>query len=238
MNTIEALKLYEQIIIFGEKNQARREGIVLRAVAISSISSGGIIKLAFDTRRINQETDYNPRRGLQNYHRSEQFISEAYQQKIANFSKLKVILDQLKEKYGREPEWQDSYCRVLLNTLDNSLRINQKDGDFGESQPSIGSFDYVEELLFARYRLEMNSIAKYGEEKLKEILLSKDEPLIRKTNLSQFEITKRDVSEKPYDALIDKLFNGVRASKENPNVKRSVTITIHDTFLDDKETVE
>ena len=35
-----------------------------------------IAKLAFDTRRINQETTYIPRRNLQNYHRSAEFIDD------------------------------------------------------------------------------------------------------------------------------------------------------------------
>jgi|ERR1019366_1451361 hypothetical protein len=188
-----------------------------------------IIKQAFDTRRINQETQFNPRRGLQNYHRSEAFISEAMVIKINGFTKLQTILNGLKSKYGREPEWQDSYARVLLNTLNQSL---EKNGDYTETQPSIGSFDYIEELLSTRYRLDMNNIASYGEETLTDIILGKDEVLTRKGFIPKFEITKQDISTQPYDSLMNKLFDGIKASKEHPNIKRSVTITIEDNFIE------
>ena len=233
MNTNEALELHQLIIKNTAKLQSRKDGMALRKIAIDSITSDKMIKLAFDTRRINQETDYNPRRNLQNYNRSEKFITESQQERIDNFAKIKVILDELKEKYGREPEWNDSYCRVLANTIDQALRIGQNDGDYGDTMPSVGSFDYVEEMLFARYRLEPNNLAKYGDEQLRNIILSKDDALVKKTDIPKFEITKRDVAEKPYDMLLDKLFNGVRATKEHRNVKRSVTITIEDSFIDD-----
>jgi hypothetical protein len=233
MELFEIADLYERLIKRAGSVASRQASISLRKTALGNLSSNSLVKVAFDTRRVNQETDYIPRRGLQNYHRSDQFISEAYAQKIANFTKLKNILDEIKNKYGKHPEWQDSYCRVLLNTLNQSLRTIQQDGDFGDTQPSIGSFDYVEELLFTRYRLEMNNIAKYGEEQLKDILLSKDEPLIRKGQVSTYEITKRDIMSHGYDTLIEKLFN-VQATSEHPNVKRIVTIQIEDRFIEDK----
>jgi hypothetical protein len=228
----EITEFCQIIAQISKKNLVRQRGIASRKTAIDRID-GRLVKLAFDTRRINQETDYNPRRGLQNYNRSEQFIDEARAAKISNFTKLKNIVDKLKAKYGREAEWQDSYCRVLLNTLNTALRINQNDNDFGETQASIGSFDYVEELLFARYRLDTTAINKYGEEQLQNIILGKDEALIRKIDIPKYEITRGDVLSQPYDALLDKLFNGVRASKDNKTVERSVTITIRDTFLDE-----
>lgn len=231
MDINEIMELYQLIAESSEKALLRQEGISLRKAALNSIFNGKIVKLAFDTRRTNQETDYNPRRGLQNYHRSEQFMTEAHLIKINNFTKLKNILGELKDKYGREPEWQDSYARVLLNTLDIALRTEQNDGDFSETQSSIGSFDYVEELLFTRYRLEINSIAKYGEEQLRNIILSRDEALIHKTDIPKYEITKRDVASQSYDTLMEKLFGGVKASKENPEIERTVTITIKDKFI-------
>jgi hypothetical protein len=233
MHLDQAISFLQFLSESSENAKIRRESQALRLNAIASMQSGGFYKKAFDTRRINQETDFNPRRGLQNYHRSEQFLSEAQSQKIAGYARLKNIVDQLKEKYGSEPEWQDSYCRVLLNTLNTVLRTEQQDGDYGETGTSIGSFDYLDQLLHARYRLEMNSLTKLGEEQLREIVLSKDEPLIRKNLIPKYEITKRDVATQSYDALIDKLFNGVRASKENRSVQRTVTITIKDDYLDE-----
>lgn len=235
MNIGEILELHTLIIENSEKVLARRKGLSLRKAAINSMFNNVIVKIAFDTRRINQEADYNPRRGLQNYNRSQQFITEAHTIRITNFTKLKNILDEVKLKYDREPEWQDSYSRVLSNTLNIALRVKQNDGDFSDTQTAIGSFDYVDDLLFTRYRLDINTIAKYGEEQLRDIILSRDENLIRKTDSPKYEITKRDVASQPYDVLLDKLFNGVRASSENKNVERTVTITIRDTFLEGKE---
>jgi hypothetical protein len=212
---------------------SRKDTAKLRKETMKSIGSTGMVKLAFDTRRINQETDYIPRRGLQNYHRSEAFISEATADKIKNFAKIKSGLEDLKLKLGKQPEWQDSYARVLLSTIDRAIRTDQKDGDYAETQPGVGSLDYLEELLFTRYRLDMNSIASKSEDELNKIILAKDESLTRK-DINHAEITKRDVATKGYDSLLDKLFDGVKATKDNPEVERTVTITIKDKFVEQK----
>lgn len=211
----------------------RKQSLELRKKALFSIAQTGIIKIAFDTRRINQELEYNPRRGLQNYHRSEQFITEASTQKIKNFQKLKEVLEELKEQYERDSNWQDSYVRVLLNAINGALRVNQKDGDFSENQPSIGSFDYLEELLYVRYRLHLDNIQSITQSQLKKLLLSKDEVLVNKDINNLVEIKKSDVSKESYDTLLNKLFDGVKATKENPNVQRSITITINDKFIEE-----
>jgi len=223
------------LISKGTKDVSQRKNMAkLRKYAMKSINSGSFVKLAFDTRRINQETDYIPRRGLQNYHRSEQFISEALSNKIKNFVKLKNVLEKLKQEFGREPEWQDSYARVLLNTIDRAIRSDQKDGDYTEAQPGVGSLDYLEELLYVRYRLEMNNISSLSEDKLEKIILERDESLTRKDVNNAFEISKRDVATQSYDSLLEKLFGGVKASKDNPEVERTVTITIKDKFVEQK----
>jgi hypothetical protein len=197
-------------------------------------NNSGIIKVAFDTRRIDQETEYNPRRGLQNFHRSEEFISQAISQKLKNFSKLRNVLVALKEKYGKEPEWQDSYSRVLLSTLDKGLRTNEKDGDYTDSQPAMGSFDYIEELLYVRYRLTFDQLTKLSEEELMKVILSRDEDLTKK-DINKAEISRHDVATQGYDTLLEKLFGGIKATKENPNVERTVTITVKDRFVEEKD---
>ncbi len=214
----------------------RKQALFLRKQSLGSFINSGFTKIAFDTRRINQETEFNPRRGLQNYHRSEQFITEATSQKIKNFLKLKKVLEKLKTQYEKEPEWQDSYARVLFNTLEKSLRTEEKDGDYSEGQPSIGSFDYIEELLYVRYRLEMNNIQSFSEDKLRKIILDKDEILthVDANSTEICEVSKRDVATQGYDTLLDKLFGGVKATAENPEVERSITITIKDKFVQEK----
>jgi len=198
---------------------------------MESVSSGrGFTKLAFDTRRVDQETEYNPRRGLQNYNRSEQFISEGLAQRVKNFAKLRDALNELREVYGKENEWQDSNTRVLLTAVDKGLRTGIDDYDFAQNQPGVGSFDYLEELLNVRYRLTHDEMTRLAKSDLKKVILAKDEELTRKDVKQALEITKNDVATKGYDSLIEKLLEGCKASAENPDVERTITITIRDKF--------
>jgi hypothetical protein len=195
----------------------------------------GFTKVAFDTRLMDQETEYNPRRGLQNYNRSEAFITEAISQKVKSFAKLRKVLNELKETYGKEHEWQDSNARVLLSTIDNGLRTIAQDENFSTNQPGVGSFDYIEELLNVRYRLTFDNLTKMAEVDLKNVILSKDEELIRKDVKQALEITKQDVAQQGYDTLMGKLFDGCRASADAPDIERTITITIRDRFHKKRE---
>lgn len=231
MKLDEVLELYSLISKGTENVSARKLSRALRKAGLASVKTGqGFKKIAFDTRRIDQETEYNPRRGLQNYQRSEAFINEAMSQKVQNFAKLRRAVMGLKQVYGREPEWQESNARVLLSTLDNGLRINAQDEDFAENQPGMGSFDYLEELMHVRYRLSFDDMSRMNESELTRIVLSKDEELIHKNAKQSVQITKQDVVKHGYDALLDKLFDGCRASIQNPDIERTVTITIRDKF--------
>jgi hypothetical protein len=233
MNLDNISELFELIARGTENVPARRQGIGLRKSAFNSLLSGnGFTKVAFDTRRIDQETEMNPRRGLQNYHRSEAFLTQAMGEKLKNFAKLKNALTSLKQTYGKEPEWQDSNARILLATLEKGLRSDFHDGDYTEMQPGVGSLDYIEELLHVRYRLGFDEIQSMGESDLKRVILSKDEDLTRKDVNRALEITKSDVATQNYDTLMEKLFGGVRATAENPEVERTITITIRDSVKD------
>lgn len=228
-------ELYNLISSGTEEVSTRKISMRLRKVGIDSIISGrGFTKVAFDTRRIDQETEINPRRGLQNYNRSEAFLSEALGQKLKNFAKVRNVLIGLKDVYGKEREWQDSNARVLLATIDNGLRTHLKDGDYTEAQPGVGSLDYIEELMHVRYRLGFDEISKMAEEDLKRVILAKDEELVRKDVNKALEISKGDVATQSYDTLLEKLFGGIRATKDNPEVERTVTITIKDKFVEQK----
>jgi hypothetical protein len=229
---LEHLSELYQLISCGTKNiPARKQGIQLRKAGFAAYTSpGGFNKLAFDTRRIDQETEYNPRRGLQNYSRSEAFLSEGLGEKIKNLAKLRNVLEDLRKEFGKEHEWQDSNARVLISTLDNGLRTIEKDGDYATNQPAQGSLDYIEELLHVRYRLSGDDLAKLSARDLKRVILSKDEELTRKDVKQALEITKGDVATQSYDTLMEKLFGNVRATADNPEVERTVTITIRDRF--------
>jgi hypothetical protein len=209
---------------------SRKQAMQLRKSALSQPTGLGFEKVAFDTRRIDQETEYNPRRGLQNYNRSEAFLSEAMGEKIKCFAKLYHVLQDMNKKFGKEHEWQDSNARVLLSTLNSGLRINQQDGDFSENQPTQGSLYYIEQLLQMRYRLNCDDIEKMGAKDLEKVILSKDEELINKDVDRSLQITKSDVAKYGYDTLMEKLFSVSAPSEGQPVVERSITIVIRDSF--------
>ena len=139
-------------------------------------TSSDMVKVAFDTRRIDKNA-YNPRRGLQNYIRSDKFIPDELSNKIKCLSKLKNVLDDIKKVHISSYEWQDSNARILLSSIDNGLRTIVKDGDISESQPALGGINYLEELLFVRYRLGFDNLSQLSENDIKQIILSKDENL-------------------------------------------------------------
>lgn len=231
MSVLQASEIYNLISRGSEQLGYRKQARQLRKVAMESVfSEHGFTKLAFDTRRIDQETEYNPRRGLQNYNRSEAFISEGTAQRVKNFAKLRNVLNGMKQVYGKEHEWQDSNARVLLAAVDSGLRTGINDGDFATNQPGLGSFDYLDELINVRYRLSHDDLTRLGEADLKKIIMSKDEELLHKDVQQALEITKTDVARQGYDALMDKLFDGCHASADQPDVERTITITIRDKF--------
>lgn len=252
-------ELYNLISRGAQNVPARKQAMSLRKAALESISLGqGFTKQAFDTRRINQETDYIPRRGLQSYHKSEKFISDAMAMKVQAFAKLAKLLDQLKLEYGREPEWQESYTRVLNAAINKSLRTEQTDEDFSDSQPSMASLSYLEELMYVRYRLTPEGIMSMSDENLRAAILNKDELLVRQgiSNPTRpREITPSDVSKYSYDQMMEKMLStmaqvmsaykppqpddnltsklfDVKATKDSPEIERTVTITIKDKIAD------
>lgn len=232
MSLLEVTELYNLISRGSQDVASRKQSRQLRKVALETTVAGqGFTKMAFDTRRIDQETEYNPRRGLQNYNRSEAFLSEGLAQRVKNFAKLRNSLNALKSVYGREHEWQDSNARILLTAVDKGMRTGIDDGDFAaQNQPGVGSFDYLEELLNVRYRLSHDDLTRMSETDLTRVILAKDADLTNKDVKQALEITKSDVSTKGYDSLIEKLFDGCKASADNPDVERTITITIRDRF--------
>lgn len=194
-----------------------------------NINSSVLIKNAFDTRRIDQNLDFNPRRNLQYYQRSEPFIDKKMAKQLTLFTKIKTATDQLKEQFIGEPIWLDSNTRLLSNAVNQTLRTEQNDFDYSAAQ-----LDYLSELLYVRYRLKNEDLETYAMEDLKEIILSKDEPLVRKAIFVNY---KKDINKKSdrdtQDNLLTTLFGNVKANKENKEVERSITIKINDKVVDD-----
>jgi len=210
-------------ILANSKNDVKswNEEFLLRKNAKS------FVKVAFDSRRINQEEEYNPRRGLQNYNRSESFISQGMKEKVENLNKLRDVLGEIKSEYGRSRFWQDSNSRVLLGTLESGLRSNIGDGDYSDNQNSMGSINYIEQLLDVRYRISPDNLKILAAPDLKKIILSKDSELNEKNIIP---ISKSDISGNSYDSLLNKLFDGIKATEENPDIERIITISIRDKF--------
>lgn len=154
-----------------------------------------LIKQAFDTRRIDQETQFNPRRNLQYYQRSEPFISSGFSDHIKLFFKIKTSADTIKEQFIGDPDWLDSHARILCNALDNTLRIEQKDYDFFKPQ-----FDYLDELLYLRYRLKKEDIERLSEQEIKNVLLGKDERLSMKSVFGKYD--KKEQIQKPIQEIV------------------------------------
>lgn len=142
---------------------------------ITKPSTATLVKFALDTRRIDQENDRIPRSNLQYWHRTDEFISDEQQKKINSFSRLFSVLGGLREIYGASPDWHNSYSRVLYDSVDRALRISQADQDITDSQLS-----YLEQLLDARYRLRMTDLDSTSDHDLKNIILKKDETMVRR----------------------------------------------------------
>ena len=192
-----------------------------------------IVKTAFDTRHIKQN-DYNPRRGLRYYHRSQTYLPEEMAHNINGLSKLRLAVQKIEEQHGQRPEWQDSYARVLLSTLNNGLRTATGDANFADHQPGIGSLGYIRQMLHVRYRLSPELLTTLSEQELRKIVLGKDEGLLDKiepNNSNEKSIARHQAAEQGYDRLVEKLFGGVRASEEHSDIERSVTIVIRERFI-------
>lgn len=170
-----------------------------------------LLKLAFDTRRTNQLTEINPRRNLQYFHRSQDFVDPDMAHQIKIFAKIKTATDIIKNECLGSPEWFDSNTRLLNASVDRALRVNIDDGDFSHSH-----FNYLNNLLFVRYRLTAEEITHLSIKNLIELILIKDEKLMYKNSNSFSIYTEKEAmiekkTEKQENCIILKL------SVEKPN---------------------
>ncbi len=208
-----------------------------RVAAFEKAVPGPITKFAFDTRRVDQEGSRNPRKNLQYWHRSDEFIDSEDESKLKTFAKLARVLVDLKKKLGKEPEWFESYARQLYDNVHRILRVKEADLDIFRPQIS-----YLEQLVFARYRLSMENLEKYSEEKISERILKKDEDLVgRAKYLKEVgadeekpkEIVKDSLTKTTQDSIVNAIFGGDNLRRDGERtVERTITITIRDNVLD------
>jgi hypothetical protein len=202
----------------------------------SSVRQDKITKLAFDTRRIDQEHDRNPRHNLQYWHRSDPFIDDEDQKKLDIFARLGKILGQLKDKLGTDPQWFESYVRQLHDNVNRILRVKQADMDIFRPQLA-----YLEQLVYARYRLTMENLEKFSDEQLTESILAKDENLNGKskflTTVSKDEkpaaLIKDSLTKTTQDSIVNAIFGAPNLRRDGERtVERTITIKIVDSVVD------
>ncbi len=209
-----------------------------RIAAFTELSSSGFEKKAFDTRRIDQETERNPRGNLQYWNRSQAFIEEADSKKLKTFSKLGKVLDDVRTEFGKEPEWFDSYARQLYDNVNRILRIKQADLDIFKPQMS-----YIEQLISMRYHISLDDIDKRAEESIRDTILGKDEALLkrgeylRKTAPERSKTgevqTKNGLEKTTQDSIVNAIFGSDKLRKDGERtVERTITITIRDNVID------
>lgn len=186
-----------------------------------------IKKIAFDTRRIDQEKDRNPRGNLQYWHRSQQFIDEEDKIKIDIFGRLIPVLDSIKSKYGTSPEYHNSYIRTLNDTVRRSLKLDAEDLDISKAQ-----LNYLEQLLFARYRLSMDDIKYLDKFALEHNLLSKDESLLKHGIVNQEIKPMVKDGNGVHESIVNAIFGSQIRQPGDRSVTRTITITINDKVME------
>lgn len=208
-----------------------------RVAAFEKAIPSPITKFAFDTRRVDQEGTRNPRKNLQYWHRSDEFIDREDEDKLKTFAKLARVLTDLKNKFGKQPEWFESYARQLYDNVFRILRVKEADLDIFRPQIS-----YLEQLIFARYRLSMDNLEKYSEEKISEKIIKKDEDLVgRAKYLKEVgaddgkpkEIVKDSLTKTTQDSIVNAIFGGDNLRRDGERtVERTITIKITENLVD------
>jgi hypothetical protein len=153
-------------------------------------------------------------------------------------------LKEIRDKFGNQPEYFESYARVLYNALNQILKVRKSDIDIFKPQLS-----YLEQLLYARYRLSMDNIAGASLPQLKEVILSKDEKLLKRgvfMHLTGGDDDKVKTGNSQPQSIVIKDGNGAMAQKGvadaifgsnlrkdgEKTVERVITIRIRDSVIE------
>lgn len=215
-----------------------------RKAAFLRLYNAPIQKYAFDARKTDQDSERNPRHNLQYYSRSQQYIDEEDQKRLEAFARLVKPLDAIKDKYGSHPEYFDSHARKLRENVKTILKVRESDMDIFRPQ-----MDYLEQLLYARYRISAEDLEKMSSEMLKNRILSKDEDLLKRgsfmhvtgnpeddkqRNRSKVFVKDSDGGKITQDSIVNAIFgnNNFRRDGEK-KVERTITITIRDEVLNE-----
>ncbi len=218
-----------------------------RVAALDTIENHRLIKTAFDTRRINQEGERNPRSNLQYWNRSQQFVEQRDKDRLNAFAKLLIPLDIIKDNYGEHPEYFQSYARSLRDSIKRVMKVD--DGDVDVFSPQL---DYLEQLLYARYRLSLADITKVSNDCLITCIMKRDENLTRRDAYlkatdgnargSVFRASEglekntssnsKEVGGVTQESLVNAIFGNSAFRRDGEDkVERTITITITDNVL-------
>lgn len=182
---LETYEIYQLIAQATQQINERQEQVYQRRAALQSFAQP-LVKQAFDTRRIDQNTQYNPRRNLQYYLREQPFINDADVMKIEALTKLKKVSDTLKDAFMGEPEWFDSYASDLDHTLSRTFfKADGKNFDFSPTH-----IQYLEQQLEDRYRLKLSDIISMTEQHLQALIIHKDERLEKSSIYKSGDLSK------------------------------------------------
>lgn len=244
--TIPSKRIYK-VAISREHNSIQRDA---RSAAMRSIGDTipSIKKIAFDTRRINQQTQRIPRPNLQYWNRSQQFVDDECENSVKALSNLLKPLENIKIKYGHHPEYFQSYARSLHDSVKRAVKVSGDNLEIFKPQ-----LDYLEQLVFARYRLSMEDLEKLSTEVIYDRIIKRDEELIRRdaylrATSNETEITVESEPKKSnnvilkdsdktggltQDSIVNAIFgnNKIRRDGEK-KVERTITITIRDEVVD------
>ena len=212
-----------------------------RRAALSNIKDSLFLeKFAFDTRRIDQKFERNPRINLQYWNRSQQFIDAEKHKNMVTFGKLIDPLNDIQDQYGDQPEYFQSYAMDLHDLVGRVLRV--KEADLEVFTPQL---DYLKQLLYARYRLSMEDIERLSRDQLKERILSKDEALLKRGNYLKTTNTKEN-NNKPtavvkdgdggvtQESIINAIFGNSKFRRDGEKkAQRTITIIIKDEAIDE-----
>jgi hypothetical protein len=239
MTKIPSKKIYK-VASRRESNDITRSA---RLAALKGIKAQDLSlkKFAFDTRRVDQELKGNPRKNLQYYHRSQQYIDAEVHKRMSAFSNLLPALDEIQNKYGDQPEYFDSYAIQLHELVQRVLRVKEADLDVYRPQ-----LDYLEQLLYARYRLSLEDLTGLSKTALEKRILSKDEKLLKRgsyLNTTSNESTPKraggplTVKDGNKSNTQENLVNAIFGNNEfrrdgEKTVERTITITIRDEVMD------
>jgi hypothetical protein len=165
-------------------------------------------KEAFDSRYLTPDIDVNPRKTVQNFHHSQPKMTPELSGKLFQLKRLYDITEIIKNEFQREPEYQESYVRSLNHQLTRVLRLTEMDSNYSDNQQSLSSINYVEELLYSRYRLTLDDIKKMSDESLRDRILMIDDKLLKLdpiVNPKQYQIATQD--KQAYNDVMTKILS-------------------------------